>query len=288
MAEMKLSYRGSVNRWECDENDHMNVRFFVERHWQTLLGLNDEQNEGVRQDRIRVQHIRFQKEARLATPISGYWSIVRSGEQAVVLTELRHSVSGDLLSSCVHDICLDKTDALSDVGGLDLQDLSVEAGPRGVPAHRSEFADVGIDQAKQLGFQLIGTGTLEPRECDPAGQLMSQHLMGRLSDSMPHLWHHLYSGGEREVHSAEEGGAVLEYRFEFLEPLAAGDVYQIYSGLAVAGEKVQRFSHLVFSDNKLCVTAEAVGVRMDLTRRGVITLTPQQVELLSSKALTTP
>ena len=117
---------------------------------------------------------------------------------------------------------------------------------------------------------------------------MSQHLMGRLSDSMPHLWHHLYSGGEREVHSAEEGGAVLEYRFEFLEPLAAGDVYQIYSGLAVAGEKVQRFSHLVFSDGRLRVTAEAVGVRMDLTRRGVITLTPQQVESLSSKALTAP
>ena len=24
---MQLTYRGSVNRWECDENDHLNVRF---------------------------------------------------------------------------------------------------------------------------------------------------------------------------------------------------------------------------------------------------------------------
>lgn len=33
---MNLYFRGSVNRWECDENDHLNVRFFVEKHWQSL------------------------------------------------------------------------------------------------------------------------------------------------------------------------------------------------------------------------------------------------------------
>ncbi|GIS19885.1 MAG: hypothetical protein CM15mP120_18010 [Pseudomonadota bacterium] len=35
---MLLSYRGSVNRWECDENDHLNVRFCEQKLWQTLAG----------------------------------------------------------------------------------------------------------------------------------------------------------------------------------------------------------------------------------------------------------
>ena len=31
-----LTYRGSVNRWECDENDHMNVRYCVEKLYETF------------------------------------------------------------------------------------------------------------------------------------------------------------------------------------------------------------------------------------------------------------
>ena len=34
---MQLTYRGSVNRWECDENDHLNVRFCEQKLYQTLL-----------------------------------------------------------------------------------------------------------------------------------------------------------------------------------------------------------------------------------------------------------
>ena len=32
-----LTYRGSVNRWECDENDHMNVRYCVEKLYETFV-----------------------------------------------------------------------------------------------------------------------------------------------------------------------------------------------------------------------------------------------------------
>ena len=32
-----LTYRGSVNRWECDENDHMNVRYCVEKLYETFF-----------------------------------------------------------------------------------------------------------------------------------------------------------------------------------------------------------------------------------------------------------
>ena len=35
---MRLVYKGSVNRWECDENDHMNVRFYSRKIAEALYG----------------------------------------------------------------------------------------------------------------------------------------------------------------------------------------------------------------------------------------------------------
>ena len=40
MSEPKfeLCLQTSVNRWECDENDHLNVRFFVRMAWESIDG----------------------------------------------------------------------------------------------------------------------------------------------------------------------------------------------------------------------------------------------------------
>ena len=64
---MQLTYRGSVNRWECDENDHLNVRFCEEKLWQTLvsgllqLGAITEGDVDELPARIACQHLRFQQ-----------------------------------------------------------------------------------------------------------------------------------------------------------------------------------------------------------------------------------
>ena len=79
---MLLSYRGSVNRWECDENDHLNVRFCEQKLWQTLAGgllqsgLVQENQIDDLPLRLTGQHLRFQQESRIATPISGYFSVI--------------------------------------------------------------------------------------------------------------------------------------------------------------------------------------------------------------------
>ena len=71
---MQLTYRGSVNRWECDENDHLNVRFCEQKLYQTLLsGLLSNDCIGSAEvaglpSTIRRQHIRFQAESRIAAP----------------------------------------------------------------------------------------------------------------------------------------------------------------------------------------------------------------------------
>ena len=99
---MELCYRSSVNAWECDENDHMNVRFYVAKHVETLRSwlLANNLEGGDVSSMITVQHIRFQRESRLSAPLSGFACLLPSGTE--IYTELRQSITGEVLSSCIH------------------------------------------------------------------------------------------------------------------------------------------------------------------------------------------
>ena len=94
---MQLTYRGSVNRWECDENDHLNVRFCEHKLYQALVsgllanGCIDSEGVPSLPARIARQHIRFQAESRIAAPLGGYFAAV-AGEEFQVLVELCNEI----------------------------------------------------------------------------------------------------------------------------------------------------------------------------------------------------
>lgn len=122
------------------------------------------------------------------------------------------------------------------------------------------------------GSKQSAWGLIQTDECTFDGMLKNHHYMGRLSDSMPHLWGMLFK--EIAEPNPNEGGAVLEYRLRHHRPLRAGMPFVIQSGIAEVGAKVQRFVHLLFNADtgQVALSAEAVGVRMDLTARRAMTL----------------
>ena len=267
---MRLAYRGSVNGWECDENDHLNVRFYVEKHWQTLCGgagglaLLPQLDADELLQRVTVQHIRFLRECRLAAPLSGYIGLVQAGPKQVdVLTELRQSFTDEPVSACLHRIegvCGEITDA-----------LPPHAAPRGLQDLDLPHTGLSLADVDGYGFKTIGMGVIQSNECTPTrdgvGIVAVHNYMGRLSDSMPHLWGLLRAEtGQLDEH---EGGVVLEYRMRYHRPLKLGERFTLSSGLSAVSAKVQRFAHLLFNadDGGLCVSAEAAGIRMDLLER---------------------
>ncbi len=265
-----LGYRGSVNRWECDENDHLNVRFHVEKHWQALNGALDEL--GLQPDvasadlsaRTTVQHLRFLSEARLAAPLSGYVSVVSvpgaaGGGTLDIMTELRQTFTGEVISSCVHRVV--------DVTGSNGRDLPAHAGSRGISDQDCPYVSLSLGQTERFGFRTIGGGVVQADECGPDGRLRMHHYMGRISDSMPHLWGEL--NADSGILNEDEGGAVLEYRMRYHAPLRLHDRFVVRSGISAVGAKVQRFTHLLFNSHtgRLYLSAEAAGVRMDLQAR---------------------
>ena len=281
---MLLSYRGSVNRWECDENDHLNVRFCEEKLWQTLVGglLELDLISATEVDdlpaRITCQHLRFQQESRIATPISGFVSLLSTAvsKEFNVLAQLRHSVSGEPLCS-----------ALVAISGLAHGEATVSEDeithglPRGIDAD-SPYHVLNLVSALEKGFVVTGRGVIQPNECTNSGCLLPYNYMARTSDSMPNLWSHL-AGDERVTDS--EGGAVVEFRRHYHQPLREHQTLVVVSGLLDAQGKIQRFGHLLFDarTQQCYASAQAVAVRMDLQARKAIALSEEDLASLLHK-----
>lgn len=275
---MQLGYRGSVNRWECDENDHLNVRFYVEKHWQTLLGglrrlgILDDDAHVVARAALEVQHLRFLAESRLSAPLSGYCAVVaQRANQLTVLTQLRHALTQQVLCNCVH--------RLAGLPGEVTDEIPLDAAGRGIADIDLNYAALAMHELEGYGFQTIGAGVISPDECDPQGCLLVHHYMSRLSDSMPHLW----GAAEIEEGNTTEGGAVLEYRLRYLHPLKCSNRFVVNSGILQVTPKVQQFAHLVFNaeTGQICISAQAVVVRMDLIAPKAKVLSTQQISRLN-------
>ncbi len=289
---MQLTYRGSVNRWECDENDHLNVRFCEQKLYQTLLsGLLEHQCLSAEDlahlpNLIRRQHIRFQAESRLAAPLGGYFSPVASGDFQV-LVELRNEATGAVACSMLCDLSSREI-----IAGLERvadsvspQDIAY-AWPRGI-TRNVELHDINLERAALLGFRTIGAGVIDRDECSDSGFLLPYHCMGRISDSMPHLWGTIFP----ESHAnEEEGGAVVEFRRVYDGALGAGDPFRVMSGIVDVGAKVQSFAHLVFNpQTQRChVCAQAVALRMDLRARKAITMDEDALTKLRAQQIKLP
>ena len=272
---MLLTYRGSVNAWECDENNHLNVRFYLQRHWQTLLGGMSSLGFSVNELLPLLQniHLRFLNESQIATPMSGYFGIVECDlNQLTVLTELRQSFTDEVLATCLHTLdWRDQAQVMADVA-----DIPGHAAPRGVTEAELDASLIqktfNPSELASYGFRQIGQGLVGADEVDDNCRLLVHHYMGRLSDAMPHLWGALHSEDGSMVEG--QGGAVLEYRLNFYGALTLNEQFAIYSGVAGVSDKVQQFAHLVYSLDKhaIVLSAQAVGVRMDLKLRKAVVL----------------
>jgi len=282
-------YAGSVNRWECDENDHLNVRFFAHKMQQTLqyglietgIATSSTVNELCRN--ISCQHMRHQAEARIAVPITGFFGVLESNNQYLrIITELRNSATESVLCTYVMDIKGDFSG--SDVEKTDLADYAMA---RGIDARDFYLADRTADELKAMGCAVIGRGVIQPEECDADGYLQMFMYLGRNSDSMPNLFAR-FEGEERG--NGVVGGAVLEYRLNRFGQLRNGSRYELISGVKSLSEKLQTFVHILFNvdTGQMITGSEALAISMDLVVRKSIPIPEDRRARMQSLLLKTP
>lgn len=287
-------WRGGVNTWECDEMGHLNVRFYVARAVEGLVGLADAMGlEGAFQPNagatlmVKDQHIRFMREARPGAALHMVGGLLDLSEtEARFIQLLIHSVTGEIAASfqtvVSHVTSRDgrpfawstRTRALA--RGLYMQ-IPVGAGPRSLDLAPSQER-ASLSEARRLDLVCLGAGAVALADCDSFGRMRPEFLIGRISDGIPALGAAFGArDGPSQPAPARMGGAVLEYRLAYLAWPKAGDRFEIHSGLAGVDERTTRYIHWMVDprSGRAWGSSLAVAVGLDLDARKIVPLDPE-------------
>ncbi|MEQ8483183.1 MAG: acyl-ACP thioesterase [Pseudomonadales bacterium] len=273
---MTPCFWGSVNQWECDENDHLNVRYYahkVQQAVQIFLARPGHPAQGLA-DRVAAMHIRFLAEARSATPLRVDCGVVDG--DGTLLALVHQNISGDVLAAFVLTLQRAEPTLPPEQALVAVPDF---AEPRGIVPDAMPLPPDGLTAALQAGYQIVGRGVIGADECDASDHVLPHGYIGRISDGMPNLWAFMNADAERAARATGAlGGAALEQRLVMHRPLMRGSIYTQLSGVRSLGNKTQHMSHLIYDHvrDAFAASADAVGVAMDLSTRRAVPISAER------------
>jgi acyl-CoA thioester hydrolase len=283
--------RHSVQPWECDRNDHLNMQFYVARASDALaalglrIGLGP--SELARRNLALVEtetHIRFQRELRDGTPYAIKGGVVKGdGHVLTVFLELENTATKDVSATFTTTAALCDARDLSPVAFDESALLKAVSVPASVPAHAQPRGlkmhdprpQPSLAEAERLKLIPSYQGVVRIAECDDGGRLLSQTYMAHVFKALPHIFVQLRMG--EAMRDEKRSGAAVEYRLVYRARPRAGALLALKSGLSAVGDKTFNHIHWLFDlESGACAaTIEAVSIGFDLETRRAIALTPE-------------
>ncbi len=271
IAETLYSF---VNRWECDENDHLNVQYYfsrfeeADRQFQLISGLN-EALVGAR----RVRHVRYHKELRSGDLIVVRSAIAFDGPHMLTAVHEMYDVTTDTLAATAIDGYEPNANSAKALRARfkDHQSPMIDdAAPRGIPATpvNNRLTPAAVLAA---GAKVCFRSTVLPRHLGIDGRADDAFALSCFTDGVPHVWQRTPMN---QTYLTENGlGRVaVEMKLSWSSPLKAGDVVLVATGITGCNAKTFTMRHHLFEarTNRLAAVCDVVALAMDLnTRRAV-------------------
>ena len=298
-------YRGSVNAWECDENAHMNVRFYAARAMESLafvaaaLDMPRAFHDQATSTLAPVDmHIRFLKEARAGAPLTMRGGVVSLDDDVLVVFEEALHADGTPAATFVLRLAHVEPNQMRPfpwparvrARAAQLRCASpAHAAPRSIDTGVAPTSPT-LARAEALGAPVVGRFMVTPDHCDPFGRMRMELFLGRVSDAIPNM----LAGWREEIAkdaaaadgvARSAGGAVLEYRLAPRRWPRAGDLIEVRSGVVEVAEKTNRLVHWLLDpvSGQAWCTAEAVAVTFDLITRKTIAIPPARRKALEAR-----
>jgi acyl-CoA thioester hydrolase len=283
--------RHSVQPWECDRNDHLNMQFYVARASDALaalglrLGLGP--SELARRNLALIEsetHIRFQRELRDGAPYAVQGGVVRGdGHVLTVFLELENTATKEVSATFTTAAALCEARDLSPVAFDEAALLKAVSVPASVPPHAQPRGlkmhamrpQPSLAEADRLKLIPSYQGVVQAWECDANGRLLSQTYMAHVFKALPHIFAQLRMG--EAMRGEKRSGAAVEYRLVYRSRPRLGALLALKSGLSAVGEKTFNHIHWLFDlESGACAaTIEAVSIGFDLETRKAVALTPE-------------
>jgi acyl-CoA thioester hydrolase len=295
-------YQGSVNTWECDDGGHLNVRFHLER---AMIGLAH-MAHALEMPRAftppagatlapQEVHIRFLKEALPGAPLIMHGGVVKLGESdGVFCLDMRHADGAP--SSCftmkaahadTHAFNPFPWSVRSRAAAKRLScKLPAHAAPRSIDLD-APLAEASRQGAIDAGATRVGGSMVNPDQCDAFGRMRCEHIIGRVSDSVPNLLAQWRREAAAESGASAPAGAVVEARLVFRRLPRAGDLIEVYTGLADVGDKTMKLVHWIVDPESggAWASMEVTALTFDTATRKAITMSTEARERMLKRAV---
>lgn len=259
-----------INRWECDENDHLNVQFYfsrfeeADRQFRMETGLSDAL-AGSR----RLRHVRFHRELLLGEAIVVRSFVAFDGPHMLTVVHEMLTDEGHLAATAIDGY----STAESAVRELRRRFKAVEmampdhALPRGLSAGYPVIKTTP-DALFNTGAKIVNRSTVTARNLGPDGRADDELALARFTEGAPHVWNMtpMTSAWLRE---RGLGRVAVEMKLCWFGPLKAGDPLIVISGPVAASKSAFTFRHHLFETraSRLAAVCEVVALTMDLTTR---------------------
>ncbi len=298
-------WRGGVNTWDCDEMGHMNVRFYVVRAMEGLVGLAAEMGlphafapHANATLVVREHHIRFLKEAHAGAPLHMLGGVIEIGEtEAKLLQLLVHSATGELAATfqtTVAHVTPREGEAFPwpSIVRERAKALAVEV-PERAQARSVDLSPVvsqaSLARANDLGLTRISLGALTTGEVDAFGRMRAEQFIGRVSDGIGAFIAPLRDivAEAAETAPGRVGGAVLEYRIVYRAWPRLGDRLEVRSGLMGADGRVLRCAHWLLdpATGAAWATSTVSAITFDLDARKAVGISAKAAERLKPETV---
>lgn len=278
MTDTLETHRSFVNTWECDENAHLNVQFYLKRfdeaaRFFALLSAGGGHDGPLPRDR----NVRYH--AELA---AGATTLVRSA-----------AISGGAFDGHVVHFLED-----AETGRLSATSLDTPSGTGHAHAIAADAAERALPRSAPHGSleaitprHILGRGGLVahraivgPGDCDAAGTITERFHVACLSDAAAHAWSHAGAAavwlGERGL-----GRVAVEMKITHHAPAMAGDAIAVYSAPTAATGRTVTLRHEIVraADDRPVASAEVVALILDLSTRRPVAL-PEPVAARMARA----
>lgn len=279
---MQVTHRSFVNAWQCDENDHLNVKFYTgfadQAAPQLDLLLDAPADQGVA---VVRDYVRYHREMRTADSVevrSAPLSVDR--ERMTALHEIRNADDREIACTVVRTTAARDAEGrptVWDEGFRRRAEAAVVALPDMARA-RTITRTAALPAVPPMtgdtpGLVEIGRGAVLAAESDALGRMTPQSHFGRFSDGAGFLWRAL--GFDRPgMRERNQGTVVVETMCLYAQPARAGDLLVLRSGLLACTGRVMHFGHFLMDarDGGLLAYSEGVGVLFDLGARKIVKL----------------
>jgi acyl-CoA thioester hydrolase len=249
------TYRGTVPRWEVDDNDHFTVAYYMTRISDASVAMLHALGTG---PAPTVDcFIRYQKELRVGDLIHVDSAVIAVDADSIVLGH-------KLFESAAGELCTTVEQRLATV-------LDATA-RRALEARRTAWdgpaRDVRPRPRSLDGFRDSSRDTVKPWEIDLTGQLSLTATVHRFSGSNAHV---LAAFGVTPAYMREfhRGLSTFEFQLALRGEVQAGDPLVVRSALVHVGNSSVRFFHSMLDERSGTEVAslEQSGVHFDQDHR---------------------